>query len=104
MTACRHHYIPQCYLKAFAVPLRKKKPQLQTFDRIIQKAFATAIGNIGQERDFNRIDVEGHPPDAIEGGLAIFEGELAPALTRTIAADQFQNNDDRNLVLTLMAS
>lgn len=76
--------------------------QVQVYDRETRKVFATAIENIGKERDFNTVQFEGVEPDALEGGLAKFEGELAPALERTIAASTFPSDDDKAYVLNLV--
>ena len=103
MTARRHHFISQCYLKGFAVGRRKGKPQIHTFDRDTRKSFVTGIDNVGAQRDFNRIDVEGAEPDAIENMLSNFEGEVAPALERTIQGQTFQSNEDKTVILNLVA-
>lgn len=100
-TARRHHYIPQCYLKAFAVP-RKKAFQTTVFDARSRKTFPANIKNVAVELDFNRIEVDGHEPDAFEKGLAQFEGELAPALERTIAASSLKDVQDRAIILNFM--
>jgi len=104
MTARRHHFVPQCYLRSFAVPRKAGKYQLHVFDRQTGKTFQTATENIALERDFNRVDVEGHPSDALEAGLAAFEGQLAPALERTRDAAAFQSDEDKNLIFNLIGN
>lgn len=101
MAARRHHYVPQCYLRAFSVP-RKKTHQLVVFDREVRKVFPTGTENIALERDFNRLDIEGVSSDAIEVGLSKFESDLALALQRTISGGGFQNDDDRAYVLNFV--
>lgn len=101
MAARRHHYVPQCYLRAFSVP-RKKTHQLVAFDREVRKVFPTGTENIALERDFNRLDIEGVSSDAIEVGLSKFESDLALALQRTISGGGFQNDDDRAYVLNFV--
>src|SRR5262245_3301546 len=66
MTARRHHFVPQCYLKEFAVPRKKGAPEVIVFDRIGRKTYRQRINNVGFERDFNRIDFEGLKIDAFE--------------------------------------
>src|SRR5579862_1728781 len=103
MTAHGHHFISRCYLKGFAVPRRKTGHfQVQVYDRETRKVFTTAIENVGKERDFNTVHFEGVEPDALEAGLARFEGELAPALERTLAASTFTSDDDQAFVLNLV--
>jgi Protein of unknown function (DUF4238) len=102
MVARRHHYLPECYLKGFARPRNHgASHRVHAFDRS-GKAFTTNIENIAVERDFNRIEVEGHSPDAFEQGLAKFEGELGPALVRILKSCSLQNHDDRLLLLNLI--
>lgn len=103
MTARRHHYISQCYLKGFAVQRRKGAPQIHVFDRENQKTFQTSTDNVGLKRDFNRIDAKDTDPDVVEKMLAEFEGQAAPALERTIQAEAFQTDDDRTIILNLLA-
>jgi hypothetical protein len=102
MTARIHHYVPQCYLSGFALQ-RKKARQVQVFDRNLSDSFPSSIRNVGGERDFNRIEIEGHKPDAFETGMAEFESELAPALTRLIQAQSLENAKDKNYALNLIA-
>ncbi|EIM25233.1 DUF4238 domain-containing protein [Microvirga lotononidis] len=97
----RHHYVPQCYLKAFAVP-RKKTFQTIVFDARGRKTYPTNIKNVAVELDFNRIDVEGHEPDALEKALAGFEGMLGPALVRVLEAGNLKNIEDRAIILNFM--
>ena len=85
MIARRHHYVPRCYLKGFSVA-RKKRRQVVVFDCKSGKSFATATENIAVEKDFNRVEVEGHPPDVLEKAMSEFESEVASALERIIAA------------------
>jgi hypothetical protein len=102
MTARHHHYVPQCYLRGFAVERKKRKYQLLVYDRIARRSYPSATENVAQERDFNRFETESGPPDSFEAGLARFETALAPALKRTIAAAHFPNPDDRAYVLNLV--
>jgi Protein of unknown function (DUF4238) len=101
MGARRHHFVSQCYLKSFAVS-RKREPQTTVFDGFERKTYRTSIGNIGAERDFNRIEVEGHDPNVMENALASFEAELGPALDRIIATRSLSNEDDRASLLNFM--
>ena len=103
MVARRHHYVPKCYLSSFSVESdHKKKPELVVFDAVDRKRFKTAPDNVALERDFNTIDVEGHPPDAFEKAMASVESEIGPALSRIVDARSLANENDRTLLLNLI--
>ncbi len=74
---------------------------MHVFDRD-GKTFTANITNVATERDFNRVDIEGHPPDAFEQGIAKFEGELAPALVRILESRSIDNEEDRVLLMNLI--
>jgi hypothetical protein len=93
MTARRHHYHPQCYLKGFTQ--NRNKPKLFVTDVVEKKTFYAHPRKIAAERDFNRVDVPGQAPDAVGQGMSKFEGELAPALERIIASRSIDNTEDR---------
>jgi len=101
-TARRHHYVPQFYLRGFSLP-RKKVPQVEVFDRNRWAPFQSPIANIAAERDFNRIDVEGLDPNAFEEAIARIESKFALALQRIIAARSLRDEDDRAMLLNLIA-
>ena len=104
MVAKRHHYLPQCYLKGFSKPKKRGKVQaVQVYDRN-GKTFNTNIINIATEKDFNRIDIVGYRPDAFEQDVAKFESELGPALTRVIESKSLANEEDKLLLLNLVAA
>jgi hypothetical protein len=67
MTACRHHYLPEAYLKGFADDA--SRPQLQVFDLKTRSRFAASPDNVAVERDFNRVDIPGRPIDQLEDML-----------------------------------
>lgn len=101
MVARKHHYVPQCYLKQFAVS-HKKTPQICVFDRIEKKVFKTGIDNVAAERDFNSINIEGVPTDLFENEMSHFESELAVALARINTVQSIANEDDRAYLLNLV--
>lgn len=63
----RQHFVPQFYLRGFA----GEKDQLFVVDRPSKKTFRTAPKNVAAERDFNRVEVEGIAPNAVEKALEI---------------------------------
>jgi hypothetical protein len=101
--ARNHHWIPQCYLKAFARPA-SKTGKLWVHDFETSRNFSTIPRNVASARDFNRIDIPGEPIDRLETALSGFEDEVERAIHRTaIASDGFADDDARNLILNLVA-
>ncbi|WP_293008599.1 DUF4238 domain-containing protein [Nitrosomonas sp.] len=97
----RHHYLPQSYLAAFT-DTGLKGGQFFVLDIQKGSSFRTSPLNVGVERDFNRVDVEGYVPDAIENALAPFEGEAIDAIRRVINSETFPTDSDCNLILNLL--
>jgi len=64
--------------------------------------FSTTSKNVGLERDFNRIDIDGQPIDALETTLASFESEAIHAIRRVLTNLTFPEAEDLNLVLNLV--
>lgn len=100
-TARNHHYLPQAYLKGFTRS-GGKKSKLQVLDIIRRKAFETIPRNVGGIRDFNRIELEGHDPDAFENALSKFEGEVSQAIA-TFEEDRVFEGKPRLTILNLVA-
>lgn len=100
--ARKHHYVPQAYLAAFTDTCRKEG-QFFVLDVEKGRAFRTSPANVAAQRDFNRVDVEGRSPDALENALAPFEGEAVAAIRRVIETQEFPNDKDWNLILNILA-
>lgn len=100
MTAARkHHYVPQMYLSGFA----DANGRLWTSDASTKRTFATSPANIAAERDWNALDIEGVPADALERELGKFEGVIAPAVKRVRETTSFvTNEEDREDVVNLV--
>lgn len=101
MTARHHHYLSQCYLKGFTKG-KAKKSKLTVVDFKEKKRFETIPRNVGGIRDFNRIDVEGIDPNAVESALSEFEGKAAGALKKLEDTLDF-SGETKDLVLNLIA-
>jgi hypothetical protein len=101
MPATNHHFLPQCYLKGFVVD--PTKPRLFVVDRQERRSFVTNPRNVASKRNFNRVELEGHAPDAIENIMAQLESDVAPALLRVNAAASLANDSDRAAVLSLVS-
>ena len=99
--ARHHHYIPQCYLRGFTTG-SGKKCRVTVANLRGGNFFETNPRNVGGSRDFNRIDVEDHAPDALEAALSGFEGEVATAIRNVSASHKFEG-EDRNAILNLIA-
>jgi hypothetical protein len=100
MTARQHHYVPRCYLKGFVA--NRNKPKLFVVDLKERRSFSTNPINVGAERDFHRIVVDGHRPDALENAFSKFETKLDQALRRIAAARSIGDENDRALLLNLI--
>lgn len=96
----RQHYVPQFYLRGFV----GKKDQLFVIDRRTKEPFRTAPKNVAGETHFNRIEVKGMDPNAVEKVLSEFEGEAAPALERVKTACSLAKEEDRAAFISLMAA
>src|SRR4051812_21292355 len=97
--ARRHHYVPRFYLRLFCDP----KGRLFVVDAKERKSFGAPPERVAMEKDFNRVDIDGVEPDALEKGYAKFESEVAPALTRIINLGTFTVEEDRALILNFIA-
>jgi len=97
----QHHYIPQCYLRGFSRS-GSKKSKIQVIDLKRRKHFETISRNVGGIRDFNRVEIDGIDPNAIESGLSSFEGELATALKKFHTDHDF-SGENRDYILNLIA-
>src|SRR5271167_3355666 len=100
MTARKHHYVPQCYLKGFTRD--RDDPKLFVIDGKERRCFRTSPANVAAERDFHTINAEGFPPDALENAFSGFESDLSQALDRIIASRSIANENDRTLLLNLI--
>jgi hypothetical protein len=97
--ARKHHYVPQTYLKGFA----NNKDQCFVVDASTREDFIASTAKIAAERDYNKIEAEGVPPDAIEKELGNFEGIIAPGINRVRESASFgENGKDREDVINLV--
>jgi hypothetical protein len=99
--ARRHHYLPQAYLAAFT-STGSKDDHFCVLNVQSGNTFRTSPKNVAAERDFNRVDIEGHSPDAIEQALAPFEGQAVSAIQNVIKSGEFPSDDDYNWILNIL--
>jgi len=100
--AHNHHFVPQGYLRNFADGVGRKA-RVHVVDRVEGKTFQTLVRNIAAARDFNRVDAEGMHPNALEEAYSEFEGPASEALGRIRESNSFAVEEDRLLVLNLVA-
>jgi hypothetical protein len=101
MTARGHHFVPQCYLRGFL--RNQEKAKLFVVDLERGRTFQTGTDNVGKQRDFHAVQVEGLPSDAFETAYSGFEGELAPALRRIDEVGHLRDDNDRALLMNFIA-
>jgi len=100
-TARRHHYLPQSYLAQFT-DKSTKEGQFFVLEVESGRTFRTSPKNVAVELDFNRVDIDGHPPDIVENALSPLEQEAAQAIANTVATGEFPNDKDYNSILNLI--
>jgi hypothetical protein len=100
--ATNHHFVSQVYLRGFA---EGEGPQAQIFvvDRVEQRTFTTGVRNVGARRHFNRIETDELDPNALEEAYGEFEGQVNTSLRRIKENQSFDCEEDRLVVLNLMA-
>ena len=101
MTARKHHWISQGYLRGFVrAPV---KTQIYTYDFKLKRSFTTNTANVAAERDFNAIDADGVPKDALENALAQIESAAIDAIRDVAKAPQkIADHSSRDVILNLM--
>lgn len=100
--ARKHHFVPQSYLAEFT-DTGTKDGVLCVFDFKAHKFFRQIPRNVAWEIDFNRVDVDGHPPDFLEFKFGEMEGQAASAIRQTCAESRLPEDDQLNYILNLMA-
>lgn len=73
-------------------------------DALTRKHFYTQPENLTVERDFNRIDIAGIEPDALERALGVAESQICDAVRRTLAGQRFASDDDKSVVAQFAAA
>lgn len=73
----KQHYVPQCYLKAFATPdtVNDKEPLIWIFPKDKRKGRLDKIKNVLFAKDLYTIDIGGKKDYSIETSLGNIEGE-----------------------------
>ena len=100
-TARRHHHLSQFYLAGFT-PLGTKDDLLAVIDKGDGRTFRTKPKNVAHQHDFNRIDMDGIAPDALETELSKIETTVADVL-RGLHHDAPFEEDVKNVLLNWMS-
>lgn len=99
--ARNHHYLPQGYLAGFT-DTGARDGQLYAFDLAARKSFKTRPRNVAAEKDFNRFEADGQPPDFIEAGLSALEGKAAQVIRKMAHTHKLAKDDDLVYVINLI--
>ena len=100
-TARNHHYVPQFYLKGF-LDSSLPNEQLHVIDKVDRRHFVTRPRNIAAQRDFNRINMQGHAVDEIESHLAQIEGQAATVLRDIAQNATLPQNRDMDILVVFV--
>ncbi|TWJ17538.1 DUF4238 domain-containing protein [Geobacter argillaceus] len=97
----KHHYLPQGYLAAFT-DTGKKDGLFYVLELDKGTWFRTSPKNVAAQRDFNRVDIEGHSPDVIEQAFSPVEALMIEACRRVVQTQAYPNDEDINYILNLL--
>lgn len=100
--ARNHHFIPQGYLAAFSDD-GTRDGRLFVFDFVSPSIFQTRPRNISAKRDFNRVELDGQDPDALERALGEFEGKAVSVIRGIEVCAELPRDEEFSYVLNLMA-
>jgi hypothetical protein len=99
--ARKHHYLPQAYLAAFT-DNGSKKARFYVLNLETGKCFRTSPQNVAAIRDFNRVDMDGHPPDVLEQALSNGEQRMSEACRKVDSLRTFPSDEDYSYILNLI--
>ena len=99
--ARNHHFVPRGYLNGFT-DTGTKDGRVFVTDLTARSTFWTNPRNIAAERDFNRVEVEGHEHDAIEQSLGEFEGKACAVIRHIRTSGELPGDEELSYVLNLM--
>jgi hypothetical protein len=99
--ARRHHYLPQSYLSGFT-DTGKKDGRFFVLDVDSGFCFRTSPKNVAVELDFNRVDIEGKPPDVFEKSFSDLEESAAQMIRKVNCSKTFPNDEDFSWIINLL--
>lgn len=97
-----HHYIPQSYLRGFGWKRGEKQWYAHAYNLKELRHFQPNIKGVCAERDFLRVDVDGHQPYELEKEMGKFETRARESILRVAETHDFSGHD-RTYILNLMA-
>jgi hypothetical protein len=100
--ARHHHYIPQGYLRGFAQNRSERQWYVHVADLEKKRGYCANTRNVCGQRDFMRVDIDGHPPDRVEKDLSGLESKCIEAIRRVSTSKKFEG-EDASLIINLMA-
>jgi len=100
--ARNHHFVSQGYLAGFTED-GTRDGRLYVSDLVSRSVFQTKPRNVGVKRDFNRIDIDGQKPDALERALGEFEGKAISVIRGIQASGELPADEEFSYVLNLMS-
>jgi len=100
--AKNHHFVPQGYFAGFT-DRGTRDGQLWVDDRVSDTVFKTKPRNVGAERDFSRIEVDGRDPDALEQALGGFEARAVSVIRGIQTRGKLPADEEFIHVINLMA-
>ncbi|MFT3693444.1 MAG: DUF4238 domain-containing protein [Kofleriaceae bacterium] len=92
--ARRHHYVPACYLKSFAVPQDRHRGRFYVYDRSNTHTFPSSPDNAAHQRDFYRVELDGEHPNLVENTYEALETRFAPTLRSTVESGMLPKDED----------
>lgn len=102
MASQGQHFLSQGYLKGFT-PLGTKESRLIAFNLKERKHLKPTIPyKFAKQRNFNRIEIDGIPPNYLEEQLALFEEQAGKAISNVENTRKF-TDDNRLIILNLIA-
>jgi hypothetical protein len=100
--ARNHHFLPQAYLKGFTRG-GSKKSKLWVLDMEERRQFRTIPRNVGSQRDFNRLEVDGQDPNVVERSLSGFEGDVARVIEWVDRNEKLPDGTDFAVLVNFIA-
>ena len=76
--------------------------QLHVINKVDRRHFVTSPRNIAAQRDFNRINMQGHAVDEIESHLAQIEGQAATVLRDIAQSATLPQNRDMDVLVVFV--
>lgn len=90
-----HHYVPQCYLRNFAVD-----EQVYVFNSKTEKLFRTSIRNIAGERDLYKLE-GGNDSQLAEKAFSEIEAHVTPILSKIITEQKLPSKESDDFISLL---